>query len=29
MNRIVLAFSGRLDTSFCAVWLREQTAPRS
>jgi argininosuccinate synthase len=25
MNRIVLAFSGGLDTSFCAVWLREQT----
>lgn len=24
MNRIVLAFSGGLDTSFCAVWLREQ-----
>src|SRR5262245_54233522 len=25
MKRIVLAFSGWLDTSFCAVWLREQT----
>src|SRR5438128_1428627 len=25
MNTIVLAFSGGLDTSFCAVWLREQT----
>jgi argininosuccinate synthase len=25
MRRIVLAFSGGLDTSFCAVWLRETT----
>src|SRR5262245_38267297 len=25
MKRIVLAFSGGLDTSFCAVWLREKT----
>jgi len=25
MKTIVLAFSGGLDTSFCAVWLREQT----
>ncbi|MHC5212498.1 MAG: argininosuccinate synthase [Planctomycetota bacterium] len=25
MKRIVLAFSGGLDTSFCAIWLREQT----
>ena len=25
MKRIILAFSGGLDTSFCAVWLREQT----
>jgi len=24
MSRIVLAFSGGLDTSFCAVWLAEQ-----
>lgn len=23
-NKIVLAFSGGLDTSFCAVWLKEQ-----
>jgi argininosuccinate synthase len=25
MERLVLAFSGGLDTSFCAVWLRETT----
>ena len=25
MPKIVLAFSGGLDTSFCAIWLREQT----
>src|SRR5215813_5311126 len=25
MNTIVLAFSGGLDTSFCAAWLAEQT----
>jgi argininosuccinate synthase len=25
IRRIVLAFSGGLDTSFCAVWLRETT----
>jgi argininosuccinate synthase len=25
MKRIVLAFSGGLDTSFCAVWLAERT----
>jgi argininosuccinate synthase len=25
MKRIVLAFSGGLDTSFCALWLREQS----
>ena len=25
MKRIVLAFSGGLDTSFCAAWLRERT----
>ncbi len=25
MERLVLAFSGGLDTSFCAVWLREKT----
>ncbi len=25
MSTIVLAFSGGLDTSFCAVWLKEQT----
>ena len=28
MNTAVLAFSGGLDTSFCAVWLREQGARR-
>ena len=26
MDKIVLAFSGGLDTSFCAIWLREQTS---
>jgi argininosuccinate synthase len=25
MRKVVLAFSGGLDTSFCAVWLRETT----
>ena len=25
MGKIVLAFSGGLDTTFCAIWLREQT----
>ena len=25
MDKIVLAFSGGLDTSFCALWLREKT----
>src|SRR5262245_31677945 len=25
MAKIVLAFSGGLDTSFCAIWLREKT----
>jgi argininosuccinate synthase len=25
MDKIVLAFSGGLDTSFCVLWLREQT----
>ncbi|MDJ0976211.1 MAG: argininosuccinate synthase [Planctomycetota bacterium] len=25
MSKIVLAFSGGLDTTFCAIWLREQT----
>lgn len=25
MDKIVLAFSGGLDTSFCAIWLREKT----
>lgn len=28
MRTIVLAFSGGLDTSFCAVWLREQLGAR-
>jgi argininosuccinate synthase len=25
MAKIVLAFSGGLDTTFCALWLREKT----
>ena len=25
MSKIVLAFSGGLDTTFCVLWLREQT----
>lgn len=28
MNTIVLAFSGGLDTSFCAAWLAEETGAR-
>ena len=29
MNRIVLAYSGGLDTSVAIPWLREQSTPRS
>ena len=28
MKKAVLAFSGGLDTTFCGLWLREQTGAR-